>query len=233
MATASLITTFNRPAALARSLRQIVALGAPVLVVDDGSSQRRENEQVCGPYHANYLFLPGNRGLSAALNIGLAYWMADKSINWISYFQDDVDVHPKTLIEMEQFQNHGLGQHILTGHDAGEHSAYHEQNYLGRLIKFKWSIRATHIHASAEFWKSVFPIPTRELGAPKRNGPGRGLGSNCDWWIVRDSPNSCQKTKRPILCVPGLVRSFLWKAEDSCWNNTQKAGEDLPLRTDL
>jgi glycosyltransferase involved in cell wall biosynthesis len=224
-----LVTTFNRPSALERSLPQIIALGAPVLVVDDGSNtnESEENRFICSVNGALYVRLPGNRGLAAAWNIGLDYWLADKGIHAISYFQDDTDISPKCLEIMEHINNGNL---LLTGHDAGEHPAFKDEVIHGVSTKLKWGCRATHMHASVEFWKSVYPIPTRELGAPKRTGEGcRGLGSNADWWIVRDSPNSCQKTQRPIICVPGLVRTFLWEAKDSCWNNTQKAGEDGPL----
>lgn len=236
-----LVTTFNRPEALQRSLPQIAALGCPVLLVDDGGglidvthseSKGREYwaqaEYMSGPYtNVQYLRIPQNRGLACAMNIGLSYWLADSSIEWISYFQDDVDVHPKMLEILSKFQ--GMSK-ILTGHDAGEHPSHAPSRIDGIDYSHKWSIRATHIHAHRDFWQSVMPIPTRELGCPKRQGEGRGLGSNADWWIVRDSPHSCQKTKQPIICVPGLVRSFLWKGEDSCWNNTQRAGDDAPLK---
>ena len=233
MTTAILVTTYNRPEALARSLPQIAAPGCPVLVVDDGSSNTAAllNEKICLKYLIGYLDLPHNRGLAAAMNIGLSYWLADKDVEWISYFQDDVDVHPKCL---EVMRNYRSVAHIMTGHDAMEHQAFESGRMDSQYCKSKWSIRATHIHATREFWQSVMPIPTRELHAPMRTRPNeRGFGSNVDWWIVKDSPNSCQKTNRPILCVPGLVRSFLWEGKDSCWNNTQKVGEDAPLRTDL
>jgi glycosyltransferase involved in cell wall biosynthesis len=225
-----LATTYNRPDALYKTLGQLLALQAPILLVDDGSDIDNPCMEIigeiCEKHGIKQLYLPENRGLAAALNIGIDYWLADKNIDWISYFQDDVEVNPKTLEILSGF--HGQSQ-ILTGHDAKEHPSFEP----GRMNEIsyckKWAIRATHIHAHREFWKSVMPIPTRELGAPKRQGSGRGLGSNVDWWIVRDSPNSCQKTKQPIICVPGLVRTFLWKAEDSCWNNTQKAGEDAQL----
>jgi hypothetical protein len=162
------------------------------------------------------------------MNIGLSYLLADKAIDWISYFQDDVDVHPQTLEILARF--HGQAP-LMTGHDAREHPTHRKMVQDGIEIKLKKSCRATHMYASADFWRSVYPIPTRELGAPKRTGAGeRGLGSNADWWIVRDAPNSIQRIGKDILCVPGLVRSFLWRAEDSCWNNTQKAGEDAPLK---
>jgi glycosyltransferase involved in cell wall biosynthesis len=229
-----LVSTFNRPDALARSLPQISALGAPVLVVDDGTAIGPGIVAVhkCAIYdcHTDYLRLPRNRGLAAAMNVGISFWIADKSIEWISYFQDDVDVHPKTLEILARLQPHGQ---ILSGHDAPEHRPHNTGEVDGIPVKYKWAIRATHIHAHVDFWRSIYPIPTNQIGTPKRNGSGRGIGSNSDWWICRDAPQSCQRTKRPVICVPGLVRSFLHKAEDSCWNNESKGGEESPLRTDL
>ncbi len=221
-----IVTTFNRPEALLRSLPQICALGAPVLVVDDGSPAKWTDELVrCAI--ADYLYVPHNRGLAAALNIGLSYWLADKSVDWISYFQDDVDVYPGALNILSRL--HGKAP-LLTGHDAGEHNAISAETIDGIPVKRKLYIRATHMHASAEFWRSVCPIPTFELGAPKHKGTGRGVGSNVDWWIVRDAPRSTKNIGKDILCVPGLVRSFLWKGEDSCWGNTARAGAEPPLK---
>jgi hypothetical protein len=76
---AILVTTFNRPAALARSLPQIAALGCAVVVVDDGSEGRlaRENAVLCERYQVTRLALPENRGLAAAMNIGFSYLLAD------------------------------------------------------------------------------------------------------------------------------------------------------------
>ncbi len=232
MTTACLVTTYNRPQALARSLPQITALGAPVLVVDDGSERDAacRNAMCIGNLQSDNIALIkswSNRGLACALNIGLSYLLADESIKWISYFQDDVDVHPKTLEILEKFHDQDC---LLTGHDAGEHDAASLAEIKGIPIKYKWACRATHLYASAEFWKSMLPIPTRTLGAPRKlAGNRRGYGSNVDWYIVRDSPNSCTNTQKPLICVPGLVRSFLWKAADSCWNNESRAGEEPPL----
>ena len=227
MAIACLLTTYNRPKALERSLPQIVALGAPVLVVDDGSDECGSNAIIIHCEKSKSIYLPSNRGLAAAMNIGLSYLLADEAITHISYYQDDVDVHPKTLEILEKLHDQDC---LLTGHDAGEHGSNALATINGIPIKYKWACRATHLHASVAFWKSILPIPTRTLGAPRRlAGNRRGYGSNVDWWIVRDAPNSCQNTQKPLICVPGLVRSFLWKAEDSCWNNEARAGEEPPL----
>jgi hypothetical protein len=224
----SLVTTFSRPNALARSLPQIAALRAPVLVVDDGGSCEMQNRTICAECGAAYLRIPENRGLAGALNIGLSFWLSDSAVKWISYFQDDVDVHPETFKALARLHKYGQ---MLTGHDAGEHAMDFVTGFCGMTVKHKKYIRATHMHASTEMWKSFLPIPTYLLGAPKKMTRGKGVGSNVDWWIVRDAPNSLEARHQKILCVPNLVRCFLWKGEDSCWNNTSKAGEEPPLRS--
>jgi len=104
---AVVVTTFNRPAALQRSLPQLAALGRAVYVVDDGSeeSARAANFSSCREAGATYLLLPGNRGLATAMNIGLSYAMANPAIEWISYFQDDVDVDPEAIEQIARVED--------------------------------------------------------------------------------------------------------------------------------
>ncbi len=222
---AVVVTTFNRPPALVRSLPQIIAMGAPVLVVDDGS-EARWTEQLERDVTTDYLYVPHNRGLAAALSIGLSYWLADKTVEWISYFQDDVDVHPRTLELLSRLHKYGP---VLTGHDAAAHKSHAGAVLEGVPVKYKWTSAGVHIHAHRDFWRGVLPIPTYALGAPKRNGSRRGIGSNVDWWIVRDAPGSSRRLGKQIICVPNLVRTFYWKPEDSNWNNFQPTGEEPPL----
>jgi glycosyltransferase involved in cell wall biosynthesis len=228
-----IVTTHNRPSALERSLPQIVALGAPVLVVDDGSNSEcvRANADITVRHGACQLWLPNNRGLAAALNAGLSYWLADKRIEWISYFQDDVDVHPSLFTELAKVARETAGARLFTGHNSPDHPAIEK----GRGIVLKRTCAGVHLHARSDFWAGVMPIPTLELGAPKRiPGRVRGLGSNVDWWIVRDSPRSvANMAVKDIVCLPGLVRTFLFKAEDSSWGNAPRCGEDAPLRWSL
>jgi len=225
---ACLVTTYERPAALARSLPQIAALGRPVLVIDDGSDGLafHENLQICSRVeNVRYVRLPDNRGLAAVLNVGLSYWLADKSIEWISYFQDDVDVHPLIMREIEKaIQTHPAN--LYTGHD----SAYHATAQSLKGYKIKRSCAGVHMHGCADFWRSILPIPTYVLGAPKRVQDGvKGIGSNVDWWIVRDAPRSIAKRGEMIVCLPNLVRTFSYRSEDSCWGNFLPKGEEPPL----
>lgn len=225
--TAIVITTYNRGAVLYRALQSIAPLGLPMLVVDDGSrhDQAQFNQENCSIYRAGYIRLAENRGLACALNVGLAYWLADAGIEWISYLQDDVDVHPKL---MEKMADASLKYrcNLYTGHNSPYHPAAASMN--GYLLKR--SCAGVHLHARTAFWKSILPIPTFALGAPKRiDGRPRGVGSNVDWWIVRDSPHSTKNRGEQICCIPNLVRTFLYKAEDSSWNNALPKGEEPPL----
>ncbi len=231
----SLITTYNRPSALERSLPQIARLGIPMLVMDDGSPnpQCEHNFEICQQSGALYWRLPNNRGLAAAMNIGLSYWLADSQVEWISYFQDDVDVHPKCLDIIMQIAPREPNIGVFTGHDAVEHPHHRTMRYGKLTAKYKKTCAGLHIHADVKYWKGIMPVPTYQLGAPKRNGNNgaRGIGSNVDWWIVKDSPNSAKKQNKEILCLPGLVRTFYWLGQDSSWNNHRKCGEEPPLIT--
>lgn len=230
----SIITTKDRPQFLRRTLPAVVALGARVLVVDDGSSlvNAELNAIACeqvrpeAPSDVLYLRFPENRGLAAALNTGLSFWMAENP-DYISYFQDDVEVDPELHKVLSSLHRALPEQHraLLTGHDAREHKAISGRlNAQGISYFRKGSCRATQMFASARAWAGVMPIRSRGVGYPKRTGPDRGEGSNVDWYITRDHTHPLK-----VHCVPGLVRTFAWEAHESCWNNRQTAGEDGPL----
>jgi len=211
-----LVTTYGRPAALQRSLPQIVALGAPVLVVDDGSSPetRDANRAICAGVGAAYLLLPENRGLPTAQNVGLSVLMADPAVRWISYFQDDVDVRPDALQRLAALED-AQARPILTGYDADDHPPVDQVEIAGVTVKRKRLTPAMHLHAHVDYWAGVMPIPSPYVGAPK---PLRGASME-DWWIVNDAPRSAERRGILVVCVPGLVRTFLWHRDDSTWDN--------------
>jgi hypothetical protein len=224
-----LVTTHNRPEALKRSLPQIAILGASVLVVDDGSlnESAQANRDICRECDCHFIHLPCNRGLAAALNTGLVYWLADKNVTAISYHQDDTDTHPKALEILSRLRQYGP---VLTGHDGAAHRSSSNAVLEGIAIKFKETFAAVHIFASVGFWTGVMPIPTYSLGCPNPspNGRTRGTGSNVDWWLCRDAPRSTKALGTGAIVVPGLTRTFFWQAKDSCWGNSQPE-EDAPL----
>ncbi len=221
---AILVTTYARPAALQRSLPQIVALGAPVLVVDDGSpaAAGAANRATCAAAGATYLALPENRGLPTALNVGLSVLMADPAVRWISYFQDDVDVSPDALRRLAALED-PCARPILTGYDADEHPPVDEVEIAGAAVKRKRSTAAMHLHAHVDYWAGVMPIPSPYVGAPK----ARAGASMEDWWIVNQAPRSAEQRGLLVACVPGLVRTFLWHRDDSTWDNGNQP--DPPL----
>jgi hypothetical protein len=213
---ALLVTTYERPAALQRSLPQIAALGAPVLVVDDGSSPaaREANRAICAAAGATYLLLPDNRGLPSAVNVGLSVLMADPRVRWISYFQDDVDVRADALVRLAALED-AEARPLLTGYDADDHPAVDQVAIAGVTVKRKRSTPAMHLHAHVDYWAGVMPIPSPYVGAPK---PFRGPSME-DWWIVNHAPRSVEPRGLLVVCVPGLVRTFLWHRDDSTWDN--------------
>jgi hypothetical protein len=221
---AVLVTTYERPAALQRSLPQIAALGAPVLVVDDGSSPaaREANRAICAAAGASYLLLPDNRGLPTAQNVGLSVLMADPAVRWISYFQDDVDVRPDALQRLAAVED-PEARPIITGYDADDHQAVDEVEIAGLRVKRKRSTPAMHLHAHVDYWAGVMPIPSPYVGAPK---PVKGASLE-DWWIVNDAPRSAEHRGLPVICVPGLVRTFLWHRDDSTWDNENRPDPEL------
>jgi Glycosyl transferase family 2 len=214
---AVLVTTYARPAALQRSLPQIMALGAAVvLVIDDGSppEAREANRAICAAAGATYLPLPENRGLPTAYNLGLGYLMADPAVRWISAFQDDVDVHPEALTRLIAVED-AETRPLLTGYDADEHPPVDQVEIAGIMVKRKRSSPAVHLHAHVDYWAGVMPIPSPYVGAPK---PRRGASME-DWWIVNHAPRSAEQRGILVGCVPGLVRTFLWHRDDSTWDN--------------
>ena len=214
--TAVLVTTFNRPSALARSLPLIGALGCPLLVVDDGSDAEAAtaNRALCQRHAARYLLLPENRGLPSAMNIGLDYWLADPEVEWISYLQDDVDVKPELLEVMRSLQDPTEAP-LLTGFDAADHPTVATSQRGERIIRTKRTTPAVHLHGHRSYWASVMPIPSPYLGAPK---PRVGASLE-DWWITSHAPSSVEKRGLVIPCAPGLVTTFLTHRDDSTWDN--------------
>lgn len=210
------VTTYERPMALARSLPQIVALGAPVLVVDDGSGPEAApiNRTVCAKEGALYLHLPENRGLPAAMNIAIDFWLADPLVEWISYLQDDVDVLQDLLEILRPLQNAETAP-LLTGFDAPDHPTVSTFDAGARKSKLKRTSPAVHLHGHRAYWASVMPIPSPYLGAPKR-----AIGASLeDWWITCHAPHSVERRGILLPCVPGLVTTFLSHRDDSTWDN--------------
>ena len=220
--TALVVTTFNRPQSLARSLPLLARLGAPLLVVDDGSpgEVQQQNRQTALRAGAAFLALPGNRGLCCAINIGVSYWLADPSIGWISVFSDDVEVQPDLLTIFAAIQD-ASKRPLLVGRYAPEHPVFGTETIAGRQVLYQRSCAGFPLHAHRDYWRDVLPIPTPYLGAPKPTGGRPGQGSDSDWWVGSWAPKSIAKRGGFITCVPGLVRHTGEGNETSTWTGRQ------------
>jgi hypothetical protein len=224
------VTTYDRPWYLARSLPQIVALGRPVIVVDDGSDEPHatRNRRIAERCGAGLLRLPANRGLCCAHNVGVSYWLADPSVSWISVFQDDVDVRGDLLDVLAKVQD-PVERPYLTGRYDPQHAVVARDRIAGVDVLYQRSARLTHGHAHRDYWRSVLPVPTPYLGSPKPNGPRPGQGSEADWWVASWSPDSVVKRGGHVVCVPGLVRHAAHTAQQSTWGGAATPDPDPPL----
>jgi hypothetical protein len=220
--TAALVKTCNRSWALARSLPSITALGVFTLVVDDGSEpdSRRENQRIAEKCGAQYLALPGNRGVCCAVNVGISYLLADPDVEWISSFDDDTEVRPDLLQALKSVQDARL-RPLLTGWLSAAHASVGRETIAGREVSLQLSAAGVHLHAHRDYWRGVMPVPTPYLGAPKTEGRGRrpGQGCDCDWWICSWSPKAITKRGGHVVCVPGLVSHFAVLPSESTWHN--------------
>jgi len=221
---AAVISAYNRPWALARTLPQVMRLGCPVLVVEDGSDSqhaeayRKIREETPG---VHWLAVPENRGIACAINTGVSYWLADADVEWISCFEEDVDVHPELLKQLALVQD-GVDRPLLTGRRPPEHPVVGEEEINGVRVLHFHSTPGQHFHAHRQYWSDVLPIPA---ASPAFRGFKKT--AYCDWWLASWAPRSVCNTGRTIVCVPGLVSAFATKAEDSTWGN--ESGVDAGL----
>lgn len=201
-ACAAVVTTYNNSAMLARSLPSMAALQIPTLLVDNGSDETHSaaNQKLAAQYGVAYLKLPDHQPLSAALNTGISHWLADRQIQWISVFQDNVQVQPDLLAVLALMQPPQYYP-LLTGYDAAEHASVATQLIGGKSVQLKLSTSDVHLHASRSYWESVLPIPTLYSEAAFQ----AGQNSDADWWVTAWSPNSVVKRGGHVVCVPNLV----------------------------
>lgn len=222
-ATGVLVTTYNRSAALQRSLASIARQGRPILVVDDGSAElvKRENERIAVDHGAVFLGYPVNHGLANAMNVGVSYWLGCPEIEWISIFNDDVEVVDGTFDVIDALINSGrfvLDATVFTGFESALHPLGDIEIVEGHAIRRSNSSSGQHLHARSTYWQGVLPVPTTYPRAPKPTGgvfPGHG--GDTDWWVASWAPRAAPKLGGNVVVVPGLVNTFSFK--DSTWGN--------------
>lgn len=218
--TVVLITTYNRPHRLAASLRTIAALNAPILVVNDGSDPQHDAAYaaIYETFDVRVLNIPGNRGLSNALNTGLGYWLADPNVEWISYLQDDVEVRPDLLTVLARVQDPEYYP-LLTGRYDLLHKVHHETEVNGQRVLLQRMCAGIHLHAHRSYWEKQLPIPTAYFQAPKSWPEAARRGADEDWWIMQWSPHSIVKQGKYVCVLPGLVRTTTGLSAELTWGN--------------
>lgn len=222
------VTTYNRPRFLEMTLSSLAATGLRILVVNDGSSSEHKEEyaRIYRRYGVSVIEMPENRGLPTAVNIALSYWLANASVEWISYFQDDVEIHPQLFALLEKVQD-PLQRPLLTGRHDPLYKVYGEEEINGVKIMRQRTCSGMHLHGHRDYWEKVLPIPTPYLGAPKKR---RYRGSDTDWWVTCWAPHSVAKQGRYVSVIPGYARTFSVKNDDSTWGNNASRDDDPALR---
>jgi hypothetical protein len=228
-ATVILMTTYNRPERLAHALETVLPLGAPILVVNDGSAPEHAEAyaEIVRQTGVRSLNLPDNRGLASALNMGLSYWLADPNVEWICYLQDDVEVRPDLLAALARVQDR-QDYPLLAGRADPLHKVYGERMVNGCRVLLQRMSPGIHLHAHRDYWKSMLPIPSPYFQAPRRRPGWPARGADEDWWISQWSPHSIVKQGKYVAVLPGLVRTTTTLPSESTWGNA--GGEiDPPL----
>ncbi len=201
---AIVVTTYNHTAALAQTLPALAQLGAPVLLVDNGSMapDAAANQALAEQYGAALLSLPEHQSLPAAINLGVGYWLANPAIEWISCFQDNVRVQPDLLQQLLRIQDPERYP-LLTGYDAPEHPG-EATELAGQTVRLKLATSGVHLHAHRDYWQAVLPVPAlydlAQLDA--------GQASDADWWITAWSPQAIVRQGGHVVCLPQLVACF-------------------------
>lgn len=219
-ATVILMTTYNRPDRLGLSLQSIVSLKAPILVINDGSDAQHAGAytSVYETYGVRVLNMPGNRGLSNALNAGLSYWLADPNVEWICYLQDDVEVRADLLAALARVQD-SQKRPLLTGRHNPLQKVYGETEIGGQKVLWQRMSPGIHLHAHRSYWEKMLPIPTAYFQAPRRWPHFPQRGADEDWWISLWSPHSIVQQGGYVAVLPDLVRTTTVLPAESTWGN--------------
>ena len=211
---AAAITTHGRAWALARTLRSLARQFRRIVVVDDASGRwdSWRNRRAARAAGADYVRIPRNLGVAHAVNVGVAHWLAHPDVDWVSVFNDDVEMAPgalATLMDVSRAAPYPRDALLLSGYKSPLHCVRSGALIAGQAVHLARSSSGQHLHAHRAHWQKLLPVPTAYLGAPKRSG-GRfpGHGSDMDWWIASWSPAVAIKNGGEIVVIPGLVETF-------------------------
>lgn len=207
--TGILITTYNRPDFLIKLLTQLKDRPEEILVVNDGSDEKYRNqyEQIKQQFPGNtYIDNPKNIGLVFSLNTGFSYFLADPDVEWIHYFQDDVEISRNFFETIEKVADKEE-RPVITGFHKEPHKIFGTETINGIEVKLLRSASAQHFYIHRMYLMENMPIPNPYVGAPKPDRGKPGQGADEDWWLLSWAPKSIVKRGRYIISIPGLATS--------------------------
>jgi hypothetical protein len=210
-AQAAMIKAFGRPSLLEPCLASIADQFDRLLVVDDGSNagSRSKNQETASRFGAEYLSLRRNRGVACAYNVGLLILFSELEIEWISIFDDDVNLAAggaARLRSVTQSLGPTAANNLYSGYASPKHRIERETLIGGERVSIYRSCSGQHMHAHRSYWEGIVPIPTAYPRAPKlAGGLFPGHGSDTDWWCSNWAPRSVMKRGGSVYVLPGLV----------------------------
>ncbi len=204
-----LITTYNRPEFLINLLSQLKDRSEEILIVNDGSDEiyRRQYELIKERFTQNtYIDNPKNMGLVFSMNTGFSYFLSDPDVEWIHYFQDDVEITPHFFETIEKVAEKNE-RPVVTGFHKEPHKIFGTENINGVEVKLLRSAGAPHLFMHRQYLMDNMPIPNPYVGAPKPDRGKPGQGSDEDWWLLSWAPKSIVKRGKYVIAIPGLAKS--------------------------
>ncbi len=204
-----LITTYNRPEFLIKLLRQLENRSEEILVVNDGSNEiyHHQYEQIKKRFPQNtYIDNPKNMGLVFSMNTGFSYFLSDPDIEWVHYFQDDVEITSQFFETIEKVADKN-DYPVVTGFYKEPHKIFGSKLINGVEVKLLRSASAQHFYVHRLYLMDNMPIPNPYIGAPKPDKGKPGQGSDEDWWLLSWAPKSIVKRGKYVISIPGLAKS--------------------------
>ena len=217
--TGILITTYNRPEALIKLLYQLKDRPEEVLIVNDGSDTRFEQQyqQIEEKFpQFTYITNPKNMGLVFSMNTGFSYFLSDPEIEWIHYFQDDVVIKDDDFFTKTRQVADRNKYPVVSGIYHELHKIFKKTTIESLEVYLLRSAPALHFLVHRLYLMKNMPIPNPYVGAPKPDRGKPGQGSDEDWWLFSWSPQSIVKRGGYIVSIPGLCATEL-NPEFSTW----------------
>ncbi len=204
-----LITTYNRPEFLIKLLTQLEGRPEEILIVNDGSDSQYYNQyqQIKEQFPKNiYIDNPKNMGLVFSMNTGFSYFLADPAIEWVHYFQDDVEIMPHFFETIEKVADPN-DYPVITGFYKEPHKIFGTKTIQDVKVNLLRSASAQHFYVHRLYLMENLPIPNPYVGAPKPDKGKPGQGSDEDWWLLSWAPKSIVKRGKYVISIPDLAKS--------------------------